>query len=139
MGTPTIIPGTSWGGVTAGGTAAQGFPWGSNYTFGITKTAADKLKVWKGKFRRWGDQVYVAADTEVTFTGDGDQYLVWKWSEGTGLEIETEPRATWPAESDSTYIYGVIHQVNLTSESFTLLDAVQDGIINAPIFGAAGS
>ena len=140
MGVPTIIPGTSWGGVTTGGAAGQGFPWGSNYTFGITKTAADKLKVWNGKLRRWGDQVYVAADTEVTFGSDGDFYLVWRWSESSGLEIETTPRAvtSWPDESDSTYIYGVIHKVKLLSGAFTLLDAVQDGIINAPIFTVAG-
>jgi len=125
----------------AGGGGVLGFPWGSNYTFGITKTADDKLKVWNGKFRRWGDQVYVASDTEVTFGSDGEFYLVWRWSESSGLEIETTPRAvtSWPAESDSTYIYGVIHKVKLLSGAFTLLDAIQDGIINAPIFTVAGS
>ena len=115
----------------------QSYPWGENYTFGITQTAADKLKVWQGKLRRWGDQVYTAADTEVTFSADGDFYIVWRWST-SGLEIVTTPQANAPAESDSTYIYGIVHKVNLTSGTFTLLDAVQCGIINAPIFSKAG-
>jgi hypothetical protein len=115
------------------------FPWSANITFGITQTAADKLKVWKGKFRRWGDQTYNAADTEVTFTGDGDQWLVWRWSESSGLEIVTTPQTNYPAESDSTYIYGPIHKVNLTAGVFTLVDACQIGIINAPIFTVAGA
>lgn len=119
--------------------ATDGFPWGENYTFGITQTADDKLKVWKGKFRRWGDQTYTASDTEVSFTGDGDQWLVWRWSESSGLEIVTAPQSNYPVEADATYIYGPIHQVNLTSGVFTLLDAVQDGIINAPIFTVAGT
>jgi hypothetical protein len=121
-----------WGG-------APGFPWGSQYTFGITQTAADKLKVWKGKFRRWGDQTYHAADTEVTFSGDGDQYIVWRWSESSGLEIVTTPQVNYPAESDSTYIYGPVHRVNLTAGVFTLVDAIQAGIINAPIFTVPGA
>jgi hypothetical protein len=122
--------------VAVGGT--PGFPWGENYTFGITQTAADKLKVWKGKFRRWGDQTYNADDTEVTFTGDGDQWLVWRWSESSGLEIQSTPQNNYPVEADSTYIYGPIHKVNLTAGMFTLLDACQDGIVNAPIFTAPG-
>lgn len=121
-----------WGG-------GAGFPWGSNYTFGITRISADKLKVWKGKFRRWGDQTYVATDTEVTFYGDGDQWLVWRWSEDSGLEIVTTPQTNYPAEADSTYIYGPIHKVNLTGGVFTLLDSVQTGIINAPKFTVAGA
>jgi hypothetical protein len=115
------------------------FPWGSTYTFGITQTAADKLKVWKGKFRRWGDQTYNAADTEVTFSGDGDQYIVWRWSESSGLAIVTTPQVNYPAESDSTYQYGAVHKVNLTAGVFTLVDAIQTGIINAPIFTVGGA
>lgn len=115
------------------GSAVEGFPFGSNYTFGLTRISATKLKVWKGKFRRWNDQVYHAPDTEVTFSGDGDQFIVWKWSESGGLVIQATPQDDWPDESDSTYIYGVVHQVNLTAGVFTLVDAVQDGIINAPI------
>lgn len=118
-----------------------GFPWGENYVFGITDASADgeyKLKVWNGKFRRWGDQVYSAADTEVTFTGDGDQYIVWRWST-SGFEIVTTPQTNYPAESDSTYIYGVVHKVNLTDGVFTLLESVQTGIINAPIFTVPGA
>lgn len=118
--------------------AFQRFPWGDNYVFGITQTASNKLKVWNGKFRRWGDQTYSAADTEVTFTGDGDQYIVWRWST-SGFEIVTTPQTNWPAESDSTYIYGVVHKVNLTSGQFTLLQSVQTGIINAPIFTVPGA
>ncbi len=121
------------------GVLPSNFPWGSQYTFGITQTAADKIKVWKGKFRRWGDQTYNAADTEVTFTGDGDQYIVWRWSESSGLEIVTTPQVNYPAESDSTYIYGPVHKVNLTAGVFTLVDAIQTGIINAPIFTVGGA
>jgi hypothetical protein len=120
-------------------TSGTSFPWGETYTFGITATATDKLKVWNGKFRRWGDQTYTAANTEVTFTGDGDQYLVWRWSESGGLEIVTSPQVNYPAESDSTYIYGAVHKVNLTSGKFTLLESIQTGVINAPIFTAAGA
>jgi hypothetical protein len=136
QGIPTILTRNDLYG--AGGTGGS-FPWGSNYTFGITSTASDKIKVWKGKFRRWGDQTYVAADTEVTFSGDGDQWLVWRWSESSGLEIVTTPQTNYPVEADSTYIYGPIHKVNLTAGVFTLLDACQDGIINAPIFTIAGT
>jgi hypothetical protein len=126
-------------GILPGGSGTPGFPRGSTYTFGITATAADKLKVWKGKLRRWGDQTYNATDTEVTFSGDGDQWLVWRWSESSGLEIVTTPQLNYPAESDSTYIYGPIHKVNLTDGVFTLLESVQTGIINAPIFTVAGA
>ena len=146
-GTPwkIIIDGSS--DITGGGLGVLpggglGFPWGSTYTFGITDVSTGgtyKLKVWKGKFRRWGDQTYTAADTEVTFSGDGDQWLVWRWSESSGLEIVTTPQTNYPAEADSTYIYGPIHKVNLTAGVFTLLDACQDGIINAPIFTIAGA
>jgi hypothetical protein len=125
-----------------GGGGGLGFPWSSACTFGITDVSTGgtyKLKVWKGKFRRWGDQTYNAEDTEVTFTGDGDQWLVWRWSESSGLEIVTTPQTNYPAESDSTYIYGPIHKVNLTSGVFTLVDACQIGIIDAPIFTAAGA
>jgi hypothetical protein len=128
----------NWKSQTLSGTS---FPWGENYTFGITDTSAEgvyKLKVWLGKFRRWGDQTYTAADTEVTFSGDGDQYIVWRWSEADGLEIVDEPQVNYPAESDSTYIYGAVHKVNLTAGKFTLLESIQTGIINAPIFSAAG-
>lgn len=110
------------------------FPWGSKYTFGITQTASNKIKVWNGKLRRWGDQVYSAANTEVTFSGDGDQYIVWKWSASSGLIIATAPQTNWPVESDSTYQYGAVHKVNLTNGKFTLLESIQTGIINAPIF-----
>jgi len=124
----------------AGGAAAPaGFPWGENYTFGITQTASDKLKVWKGKYRRWGDQTYDATDTEVTFTGDGDQYIVWRWSESSGLEIVTTPQNNYPVEADSTYQYGAVHKVNLTTGVFTLLESIQTGIINAPIFTKPGT
>ena len=127
----------------AGGAAAPaGFPWGENYTFGITDVSSggtSKLKVWKGKFRRWGDKTYNAADTEVTFSGDGDQYIVWKWSESGGLVIESTPQTNYPAESDSTYIYGAVHKVNLAGSTFTLLESIQTGIINAPIFTVPGA
>ena len=146
-GTPwkIIIDGSS--DITGGGLGVLpggglGFPWGSTYTFGITDTSAGdtyKLKVWKGKFRRCGDQTYNAADTEVTFSGDGDQWLVWRWSESSGLEIVTTPQTNYPAESDSTYIYGPIHKVNLTAGTFTILDACQDGIINAQTFTVPGA
>jgi hypothetical protein len=129
----------NWRSQTLSGTS---FPWGENYTFGITDTSADgtyKLTVWKGKFRRWGDQTYNAADTEVEFTGDGDQYIVWRWSVSGGLEIMDEPQSDYPGESDSTYIYGAVHKVNLTSGKFTLLESIQTGIINAPIFTVAGA
>lgn len=135
LGVPTIVPATS----IYGASGSIGFPWGSMYTFGITKTAVNKLKVWKGKFRRWGDQTYNAADTEVTFTADGDQYIVWRWSTGGGLEIVTTPQANYPAEADSTYIYGAVHKVNLTSGRFKLLESIQTGIINAPEFTEPGT
>ena len=128
----------NWRSVAAG----TSFPWGSTYTFGITDTSTGgtyKLKVWKGKFRRSGDQTYHAADTEVTFSGDGDQWLVWRWSESSGLEIVTTPQTDPPAESDSTYIYGPIHKVNLTSGVFTLVDACQLGIIDADVFTVPGA
>jgi len=124
-----------WG----GGVPAAGFPWGSQYTFGITQTAANKLKVWKGKFRRGGDQTYHAADTEVTFTGDGDQWLVWRWSESSGLEIQSTPQDNPPAESDSTYVYGPIHKVNLAAGVFTLVDACQLGIATPNAFTVPGA
>jgi len=137
----------NWRAVKSEVLSVTGFPWGEIYTFGITDaseiiepatTPTYKIKVWNGKLRRWGDQTYVAADAEVTFSGDGDQWLVWRWSESSGLEIVTTPQTNYPAESDSTYIYGPIHKVNLTAGTFTLLDACQDGIINAPIFTVAG-
>ena len=141
QGVPTILTrGECFEGY--GGSGTPGFPWGSNYTFGITNTSTgdvNKLKVWKGKFRRWGDQTYNAADTEVTFTGDGDQYIVWKWSESGGLEIVTTPQTNYPSESDSTYIYGAVHKVNLAGSTFTLLESIQTGIINAPIFTVPGA
>ncbi len=137
QGIPTIVTQSDCFGLGSNGRV--GFPWGAYYTFGLTRTAADKLKVWNGKLRRWGDQTYVAANTEVTFTGDGDQWLVWRWSESSGLEIVTTPQTNYPAEADSTYIYGPIHKVNLTDGIFTLVDACQDGIINAPIFTVAGT
>lgn len=137
-GTPwkIVVDGSSdiYTGADGEGVMLQRFPWGSTYTFGITQTASNKLKVWKGKYRRWGDQTYNAADTEVTFTGDGDQYIVWKWSATSGLEIVTTPQTNYPSESDSTYIYGAVHKVNLASGTFTLLESIQTGIINAPIF-----
>jgi hypothetical protein len=138
QGVPTILTrGECFEGY--GGSGTPGFPWGNNYTFGITQTASDKLKVWKGKFRRWGDQTYNAADTEVTFTGDGDQYIVWKWSADGGLVIESTPQTNYPSESDSTYIYGAVHKVNLAGSTFTLLESIQTGIINAPIFTVPGA
>jgi hypothetical protein len=131
-----------------GGGGGLGLPWSSACTFGITDTSeivegdteiTYKLKVWKGKFRRSGDQTYHAADTEVTFTGDGDQWLVWRWSESSGLEIVTTPQVNYPAESDGTYSYGPIHKVNLTAGKFTLLDACQLGIASPPIFTVPGA
>jgi hypothetical protein len=141
QGVPTILTqdncyGFGGGG---GGGGGGGFPWGSTYTFGITPTAAGKLKVWKGKYRRWGDQTYHAADTEVTFSGDGDQYIVWRWSESAGLEIVTTPQVNYPAEYDSPYIYGAVHRVNLTAGVFTLVESIQTGIINAPVFTVEGA
>ena len=139
-GIPTIIPSNElYGG---GGSSGLGFPWGSTYTFGITDVSTGgtyKLKVWKGKFRRWGDQTYTAADTEVTFTGDGDQWLVWRWSESSGLEIVTTPQTNYPAEEAGGYIYGPIHKVNLAAGTFTLLDACQLGIIDADVFTVPGA
>ena len=146
QGIPTILTRNDIYG--AGGGTGGSFPWGPNYTFGITDASAIiapattptyKIKVWKGKFRRWGDQTYNAADTEVTFSGDGDQWLVWRWSESSGLKIVTTPQTNYPSEADSTHIYGPIHKVNLTAGVFTLVDACQDGIINAPIFTVAGA
>ena len=75
----------------------------------------------------------------MTFTGDGDQYIVWRWSESSGLEIVTTPQVNYPAESDSTYIYGAVHKVNLAGSTFTLLESIQTGIINAPIFTVPGA
>jgi len=119
--------------------ASLGKPWGDEYTFGITQTDTNKIKVWKGKLRRWMDRTYAAADTEVTFTGEGDQWLVWRWSETGGLEIQNTPQNDPPVEFDTNYVYGPIHQVNWTAGKFTLLDGCQDGIINAPIFTIPGA
>lgn len=140
LGVPTIVPATSIFPSFYSGRA--GFPWGDNYTFGITNSSSggvNKIKVWKGKLRRWGDQTYTAADTEVTFSGDGDGYIVWKWSGSGGLEIEDTAQTNYPAESDSTYIYGAVHKLNLSGSTFTLLESIQTGIINAPQFTEPGT
>jgi hypothetical protein len=122
----------------------MGWPWGEQYTFGITQTAEDKIKVWKGKMDRWGDEQngagpYVAADTEVTFEGDGTQYLIWKWSESSGLEILTTPQVNWPLKFADGYIFGVIHQVKLYNKVFSLVDGIQAGMLPAPMFTKPGA
>ena len=138
QGIPTILT----RGECFDGYGGLGFPWGENYTFGITDVSEGgtyKLKVWNGKFRRWGDKTYHAAEAEVTFGGDGDQWLVWRWSESGGLQIDPTPQISYPAERDSIFIYGPIHKVNLTAGVFTLLESAQTGIINAPIFTVPGA
>lgn len=121
---------------------AGGYPWGTEYTFGLERTAPNKIKIYNGKARRQNDPqgtslYYEAPTTEVTFAGNGDgQRIVWKWSIDSGLEINAAPQTNDPM-NDSTYIYGVIAVFNVTSGTAALADYQQCGIIVLPVFAPA--
>ena len=119
-----------------------GYPWttgalgADNYTFGVSQIAENKLNIWNGKFRRWGDKTYTPTVNPaiVTFSGVGNQFICWQWSVN-GFTIMPTPLVTRPVEDDGTYIYGVVGQVNWDgNSSFYIVDWEQCGTIAAPIF-----
>jgi hypothetical protein len=126
------------------GVGESGYPWGDQYTFGLKRTGTNKITVYKGKLRRYGDPqgvkiCYEAADTEVTFAGDGaGQRIVWKWSPDTGLTILATPQTNDPMD-DSSYIYGVVAIFTVTNGIPILTDYQQCGIIVLREFTVAGS
>jgi hypothetical protein len=128
-------PGSSVGG------SSSSYPWGTQYTFGLARTGANKITVYNAKARRYGDPqgaslYYTCSDTEVTFAGNGaGQKIVWRWSPA-GLSILTAPQTNDPMD-DSSYIYGVIAVFSVTNYLPTLTDYQQCGIIVLPVFAPA--
>lgn len=123
------------------------FPFGPFFTFGLSQTANNKIKVLNCKARRYADPqgtsiYYVCSDTEVTFTGDGTgQRICWKWNPTAGLSILTAPQTNDPLD-DSTYIYGVVAVFDVSSGVATLATGgvIQCGqVITLPLFTVAGA
>lgn len=127
------------------------FPWMPELTFGLERTAADKIKILNCKLRRFGDPQgtapnqtiwYTCADKEVTFTGDGDgQRICWKWNPTDGLRILDNAQTNDPID-DSTDIYGVVAIFNVTNSRAELATGgiIQCGQpITLPVFTKPGT
>ena len=130
-----------------------GYPWGPRWTFGIAianpLTGYNVVRVYRGKARRYGDQVYqmVPAGTEtpsgapyvdVTFNGDGDgQQIVWQWDPVGGLVVQPNP-VTGTVMDDDTYIRGVLSVWNRVQGAVVLVDYQQNGIITLPVYTKSG-
>jgi len=121
-----------------------GYPWGNQWTFGITITKANVVRVFNGKARRYGDQVYamVPAGTDdqgmpyvdVTFQGDGTgQQIVWQWDSVGGLVISPNPVVGAVAD-DATYIRGILSVWTRANGQVALTDYQQCGTIVLPVF-----
>jgi hypothetical protein len=123
------------------GVGEAGYPWGTQYTFGLKRTGANKITVYNAKARRYNDPqgaslYYTCSDTQVTFAANGaGQKIVWRWSPA-GLSILTAPQTNDPM-NDSNYIYGVIAVFSVTNLRPTLTDYQQCGIIVLPVFAPA--
>lgn len=134
------------------GAPMTGFPFGSQYVFGLgVDPATSSVRVYNPMLRRYGDPqgtapnqtiCYTCADAEITFSGDGSgQRICWAWSPSAGLSIMPDAQTNDPID-DSTYIYGVVAVFDVTNGVPILAKGgcIQCGqIITLPVFTVAGT
>ena len=126
------------------------FPWSDKLTFGLSKTARNKIKVLNCKARRYGDPqgtapnqtiYYTCSDKEITFTGDGTgQRICWKWNPTDGLQILDNAQTNDPMD-DSNDIYGVVAVFDVVNGRADLAvgGVIQCGsVLVLPTFTVAG-
>ena len=134
-----------WTGTNWQPTAASGYPWGSQYTFGITDDGAGNVVIHNAKARRFGDPqgaapnqmiCYTCVDTAVPILGLSK--VTWKWNPTAGLIIQNFAQVNDPID-DGTWIYGVIGIFDFQNGRIVLVDYQQCGIIQLPLFTKAGA
>ena len=123
-----------------------GFPWGEEYTFGMTRPAKNQIKLWNSKARRYGDPqgssiYYTCPDTVITFAGDGaGQRICWQWDNssdgGPVFSIMPNPQVNDPLDA-SNIIYGVVAVFNVDNGFPTLTDYQQCGFVVLPFLSPA--